>query len=108
MAEEKTVDNFWNVQKIWAKTKNSPLALGQKGNGKIVSSGEASSGGVVTADEALNERLLKILDSRGSFDSYQLAQEIGKDHQQVVGAIKSVQSLGEVSLMTFDLFSKGV
>ena len=90
------VDNFWDVQKIWAKTKDSPVALGQNGNGKVVSSGEATSGGTVTEDEALSERLLKILASRGSFDSYQLSQEIGKDHQQVVGAIKSVQSLGEV------------
>ncbi len=89
------VDNFWDVQKIWAKTKHSPLV--QEEN-KVVSSGEASSGGAVTADDALGERLLKILASRGSFDSYQLSQEIGRDHQQVVGAIKSVQSLGEVKI----------
>ena len=46
---------------------------------------------------ALGDILLKILASRDSFDSYKLSGELGKDHQQVVGAIKSLQSLGTVS-----------
>lgn len=99
LEEEKMVDNFWDVQKIWANCKVPASTVGQQGNGKVVSSGEASSGDTTTADEALGERLLKILATNGSFDSYQLSQDMGKDHQQVVGAIKSLQSLGEVRLL---------
>lgn len=42
------------------------------------------------------EQLLKLLAERGSFDSYDLSQELVKDHQVVVGTIKSLHSLGEV------------
>ena len=43
------------------------------------------------------EQLLKLLAERGSFDSYDLSQELVKDHQVIVGTIKSLHSLGEVS-----------
>ena len=43
------------------------------------------------------EHLLKLLAERGTLDSYDLSQELHKDHQTVVGTIKSLHSLGEVS-----------
>ena len=46
--------------------------------------------------EDLAELILRTLGERGSVDSYQLSQEIGKDHQLLVGAIKSLQSVGDV------------
>lgn len=84
-------DSFWSVQKVWARIKNSPLARGEVGNGPGLATGIDDGGD-------LGEGLLRILASRGSFDSYDLSQELTKDHQQVVGAIKSLQSLGEVSI----------
>ena len=81
-------DSFWSVQKVWGRIKNSPLVSGDVGNGALANR---------VAGDCDSEGLLRILASRGSFDSYELSQELGKDHQQVVGAIKSLQSLGEVS-----------
>lgn len=52
---------------------------------------------VNSSDAALSEVLLETLADRDSFDSYKLSQELGKDHQRVVGAIKSLQSIGNVS-----------
>lgn len=49
------------------------------------------------------EQLLKLLVERGSFDSYDLSQELVKDHQAVVGTIKSLHSLGEVRMTTLYL-----
>ena len=84
------MSDFWDVQAIWARAKDSPIALGRCIEAKTNSSSLKPGAG------ELREKLLKLLAVRGSFDSYQLSQELGKDHQQVVGAIKSVQSLGEV------------
>lgn len=42
------------------------------------------------------EQLLKLLAERGSLDSYDLSQELDKDHQAIVGTIKSLHSLGRV------------
>ena len=47
--------------------------------------------------DASSKILLVLLAERGSFNSYELSKELGKDHQQVVGAIKSLQTLGLVS-----------
>lgn len=85
--------NFWEVQSIWARVKNSPVALGGTENTRTAACCPA----VSSSDEDLGEKLLKLLAFRGSLDSYELSQELGVDHQQVVGAIKSVQSLGEVT-----------
>ena len=49
------------------------------------------------SDQDIGEQLLKLLAERGSVDSYQLSQEFQKEHQLIVGAIKSLQSLGNVS-----------
>ena len=45
----------------------------------------------------LSERLLHYLDEHESFNSLKLAEKLGEDHQRIVGAIKSLQSLGNVS-----------
>ena len=45
------------------------------------------------------EQLLELLAERGSFDSYVLSQELIKDHQAIVGTIKSLHSLGEVRVL---------
>lgn len=47
--------------------------------------------------EVTPEDLLKFLADRGSLDSYDYARETGSEHQAVVGAIKSLESLGDVS-----------
>ena len=52
---------------------------------------------MATKVEELAEFILKVLEERGSVDTYDLSLEIGKDHQLVVGAVKSLQSLGDVS-----------
>jgi len=44
----------------------------------------------------VNERVLELLDERGSFDSLQIADELKVDHQKIVGVVKSLQSLGGV------------
>lgn len=90
-------DSFWEIQRIWARTKNSPLSLGQTGNVREAVNEACSP--AVPSGEDLGEKILKLLAYRGSFDSYELAQELGIDHQQVVGTIKSVQSLGEVNFV---------
>lgn len=88
-------DAFWDVQKVWEKIRDLPVALEKQEEPP-----NATSLSISEQDGDLGERLLKLLAERGSFDSYILSQELGKDHQQVVGAIKSLHSLGEVSVIT--------
>ncbi|XP_067119178.1 phenylalanine--tRNA ligase alpha subunit isoform X2 [Centruroides vittatus] len=42
------------------------------------------------------EFILKFLEENGRGDSLDLAKKLGEDHQKVVGAIKSLQALGDV------------
>lgn len=50
------------------------------------------------ADGPLAEVLLRRLEAAsGGLDSAELAAELGVEHQAVVGAVKSLQALGEVS-----------
>lgn len=50
------------------------------------------------ADGPVAEVLLKRLEAAdGGLDSADLAAELGVEHQAVVGAVKSLQALGEVS-----------
>ena len=91
------VDTFWDVQRVWEKTKNSPIALGESGSKDSPGSNARGPGAATPdGDTMLVERFLKILAERGSFNSYELSEELRCDHQLVVGTIKSVQSLGEV------------
>ncbi len=85
MAAER--EDFWRVQGIWEKVEQGDCF-------DTLQSKEVSP---IIGNEELSLSLLKLLEDRGSFESYELSLELGRDHQQVVGAIKSVQSLGEVS-----------
>lgn len=50
------------------------------------------------ADNPVLELLLRRLEaSDGGLDSAELAKQLGVEHQAVVGAVKSLQALGEVS-----------
>jgi len=56
----------------------------------------------------LTEEILKAVEDKGSLDTYEYATATGKDHQTVVGVIKSIQALGDVSFVSLaqtDLFS---
>jgi len=46
----------------------------------------------------LAEQLLSVISDRGEFDSLQLSEELLLEHQRVVGAVKSLQSQGDVSV----------
>ncbi|XP_065069824.1 phenylalanine--tRNA ligase alpha subunit-like [Rhopilema esculentum] len=48
------------------------------------------------ASESISQLLLERLDSTGSVDTLEFAKTVGKEHQAVVGAIKSLQALGNV------------
>ena len=52
---------------------------------------------MATKVDDVAELILRTLRERGSVDSYDLSAEVGKDHQLLVGAIKSLQSIGDVS-----------
>jgi biotin operon repressor len=43
------------------------------------------------------QNLLAILDKRDNFQSNELAEELGIDHQKLIGAIKSLQTQDGVS-----------
>lgn len=49
------------------------------------------------AGEELNELLLRRVEETGRLDSYKFSRETGREHQAVVGAVKSLSSLGDVS-----------
>ena len=61
----------------------------------------------------LPEKILAVLSESKSFDSLQLAQKFNEDHQKIVGAIKSLESLGDVvkaetkSVKKFELTKEG-
>ena len=50
--------------------------------------------------------LLRTLSEKEIVDSYELSVVIGKDHQLIVGAIKSLQSMGDVRVVMFSLASQ--
>lgn len=50
------------------------------------------------AAESLNQLILEKVNENGSVDSLRLSEEINKDHQLLVGAVKSLQTLGNVSM----------
>ena len=45
------------------------------------------------------EDILKLLKERDVLDTYDLSLEFKVDHQQIVGTIKSLSSLGDVSIL---------
>ena len=86
-------DDFWLVHAAWASRVNPPLAQGPVGITSLVKSAGQPAEWV---EGELGAVLLKLLASRASLESYAVSQELGRDHQQVVGAIKSIKSLGDV------------
>lgn len=53
---------------------------------------------IIMAGGPVAEVLLRRLEAAdGGLDSAELAAELGLEHQAVVGAVKSLQALGEVS-----------
>ena len=48
-------------------------------------------------DQELCDIILQIVEQKGQLDSFNFSRETGREHQSVVGAIKSLQSLGDVS-----------
>lgn len=44
----------------------------------------------------LTEQILKYIESHGKADTLDLAAEFSEDHQKVVGALKSIESHGEI------------
>jgi hypothetical protein len=46
----------------------------------------------------LSEKVLQYLDGLESIDTLHLAELLSVDHQKVVGAVKSLQALGDVSV----------
>ena len=51
--------------------------------------------------EALDKRILLELDKKGSIDTLELAIDWKLDHQAVVGAVKSLDVLDEVSFLIY-------
>ena len=51
--------------------------------------------------EDITEQLLKELSVNSFFNSLELSSRLSLDHQKVVGAIKSLQSLGNVSVLIY-------
>jgi phenylalanyl-tRNA synthetase alpha chain len=49
-----------------------------------------------TNQNSLSERILYSLSQTDGLNSLQLAREYEEDHQKVVGALKSLQSLGSI------------
>ena len=54
---------------------------------------------MASKEQELDGLILHTLEQRGRLDSYEFSKELGKGHQTVVGAIKSLQSVGNVSLV---------
>lgn len=52
---------------------------------------------------ALSEKILVHLEQHGTVDSLELAKLWNEDHQKIVGAVKSLQSLGEVKPMLLEI-----
>ena len=55
---------------------------------------------MASKDQELGELILHTLEQRGGLDSYEFSKELGREHQTLVGAIKSLQSVGNVSVVS--------
>lgn len=44
----------------------------------------------------LGEEILKILNCKNEIDTYDLSSLLKQDHQKVIGAVKSLQALGDL------------
>lgn len=48
----------------------------------------------------MDKLVLETLEERGSLETFEFAKELGKDHQAIVGSVKSIHALGDVSERT--------
>ena len=53
---------------------------------------------MASKDLELGSLILQILEEKERLDSHEFSRETGREHQSVVGAIKSLQSVGNVSI----------
>lgn len=47
--------------------------------------------------QSLDRLVLEAVEERGSIETFEFAKECGKDHQSIVGSIKSIHALGDVN-----------
>lgn len=47
--------------------------------------------------QSLDRLVLEAVEERGSIETFEFAKELGKDHQSIVGSVKSIHALGDVS-----------
>ena len=47
--------------------------------------------------QSLDRLVLEAVEERGSIETFKFANECGKDHQSIVGSVKSIHALGDVS-----------
>lgn len=45
----------------------------------------------------MDRLVLEAVEERGSIETFEFAKELGKDHQSIVGSVKSIHALGDVS-----------
>lgn len=46
--------------------------------------------------QSLDRLVLEAVEERGSIETFEFAKEVGKDHQSIVGSVKSIHALGDV------------
>lgn len=95
----------------WRRPEPQRAALKMAAHAPGAGSGSGCSGagrdtpsapGAAMADGPVADVLLRRLEAAdGGLDSAELAAELGVEHQAVVGAVKSLQALGEVSRPAF-------
>lgn len=49
--------------------------------------------------QSLERLVLEAVEERGSIETFEFAKELGKDHQAIVGSVKSIHALGDVSVI---------
>lgn len=47
--------------------------------------------------QSLDRLVLGAVEEKGSIETFEFAKELGKDHQSIVGSVKSIHALGDVS-----------
>ena len=52
--------------------------------------------------QSLDRLVLEAVEERGSIETFEFAKECGKDHQSIVGSVKSIHALGDVCFKFFN------
>ena len=53
----------------------------------------------IMGTQSLERLVLEAVEERGSIETFEFAKELGKDHQSIVGSVKSIHALGDVSVI---------